>query len=137
MYVKILARFVFICCQIKKLTYFASIISGTENLLTIMLEAEALNIDRHLFLDGVKVGLESCSKIASSLKSAADTFKVEKRQFKSSSLPQETVHSISKDMELLCEQKIRLEKILVLKMFIYAILQNFQPPNKNFSLLLS
>jgi len=91
------------------------IISGTENLLTIMLEAEASNIDRHLFLDGVKVGLESCSKIATSLKAATDSYKVEKRLFKSSSLPQETIDSISRDMEVLCEQKIRLEKILALK----------------------
>ncbi len=42
--------------------------SGTSDKLTVMLEGEAANLDKHLFLDGIKFGLDSCAEIAAQIK---------------------------------------------------------------------
>ena len=44
------------------------IVSGTSENLTVMLEGEANNLDKHLFLEGIRCGLESCAQIAKQIK---------------------------------------------------------------------
>jgi hypothetical protein len=40
------------------------IVAGTSEKLTVMLEGEAANLDKNLFLEGIRVGLDSCAEIA-------------------------------------------------------------------------
>ena len=44
------------------------IVSGTSEKLTVMLEGEANNLDKQLFLEGIRCGLESCAQIARQIK---------------------------------------------------------------------
>ena len=59
------------CCSYFQLNL---IVSGTSEKLTVMLEGEAANLDKNLFLDGVKCGLESCAEIASRIKAGRPCF---------------------------------------------------------------
>lgn len=43
------------------------IVAGTQDNLTVMLEGEAANLDKHLFIDGIRHGLEACQLIARSI----------------------------------------------------------------------
>ncbi len=44
------------------------IVAGTSEKLTVMLEGEAANLDKNLFLEGIRVGLDSCAEIASRIR---------------------------------------------------------------------
>ena len=43
--------------------------TGTAEKLTVMLEGEAANLDKYLFLDGIEQGLVCCAKIAAQIES--------------------------------------------------------------------
>ena len=47
------------------------LVTGTKTKLTVMLEAEASNIDASMFLDGIYFGLESCQLIAEAINQEA------------------------------------------------------------------
>ena len=48
------------------------VISGVEDGKIVMLESEAKNIDRSLFLEGIEIGLENCVRIAKQLGESID-----------------------------------------------------------------
>ena len=43
------------------------VVAGTKNKLTVMLEAEASNLDKSLFLEAIQCGLNSCQLIANAI----------------------------------------------------------------------
>ena len=43
------------------------IVTGTKSKLTVMLEAEASNLDKELFVDGIHHGLEACQLVANAI----------------------------------------------------------------------
>ena len=89
------------------------LVSGDKDGLVVMLEADAGNLDRSLFFDAIKFGLESSSSIAKYIHSESNAKKVIKRpnpyldsqnDNRSSENPQYRAYNL---MELLCEQKLK------------------------------
>ena len=89
------------------------LVSGDKDGLVVMLEADAGNLDRSLFFDAIKFGLESSSSIAKYIHSESNAKKVIKRpnpylysqnDNQSSENPQYRAYNL---MELLCEQKLK------------------------------
>ena len=89
------------------------LVSGDKDGLVVMLEADAGNLDRSLFFDAIRFGLESSSTIAKHIHSESNAKKVIKRpnpyldsqnDNQSSENPQYRAYNL---MELLCEQKLK------------------------------
>lgn len=89
------------------------LVSGDKNDLVVMLEADAGCIDRALFLDGIKFGLESSSIIAKYIHSESNKVGITKRPNpytndidakRDLDHPQSRAYNL---IELLCEQKLR------------------------------
>ena len=57
------------------------VVAGTKTKLTVMLEAEASNLDKELFLEGIACGLESCQLIADTISKEAVKIGKRKRYF--------------------------------------------------------
>merc|ERR1719419_896285 len=69
-----------------------------------MLEAEAKNLDRSMFLDGIAFGLEGCAAISQKIQSERERKAVAKRPVP---LEAETFAQTEMDVALLCEQRLR------------------------------
>lgn len=77
------------------------LLTGTVKAEAVMLEAEAANISKDIFLEAVATGLDSCAIIAKEIHRITES--VTKRELKVvSSLPE----GIMDDMELLCRQRL-------------------------------
>ena len=89
------------------------LVSGDKHGMVVMLEADSGCLDRALFFDGIKFGLESASSIAKYIHSESEAKEITKRPNPyASSLPNEQVfdhpfYQAYSLMELLCEQKLR------------------------------
>lgn len=82
------------------------VVAGTEAKLTVMLEAEAGNIDRGLLVDAVSAGLESCRDIASAIRAEVEVNGRPKRNFFSSA-GDDGHNVIMDDVKLMCEHPLR------------------------------
>ena len=56
------------------------VVAGTKSKLTVMLEAEASNLDKELFIDGIHHGLEACQLVANAIAKEAAISGKAKRQ---------------------------------------------------------
>jgi len=83
---------------------FNLVVAGTSQGHTIMLEAEAKNLDRSLFLDGVSFGLEGCAAISRKIHAERKRREVSKRPVP---LEAEAFAQTERDVALLCEQRLR------------------------------
>lgn len=57
------------------------VLAGTSSGLTTMLEGDAKCLDHRTFLEAIKIGLEQCAKIASSIEALGEEMGKPKRQF--------------------------------------------------------
>ena len=57
------------------------VLAGTSSGLTTMLEGDAKCLDHRTFLEAIKIGLEQCAKIASSIEAMGEEMGKPKRQF--------------------------------------------------------
>ena len=80
------------------------VVAGTSQGYTVMLEAEAKNLDKSLFLDGISFGLEGCSAIAREIHAEVDK---RGRQQRPVVFNADTFSQVEADMALLCEQKLK------------------------------
>ena len=69
-----------------------------------MLEAEAKNLDKSLFLDGISFGLEGCAAIAQEIHAEVIRKGIKQRPV---SFNANTFSQIESDVALLCEQKLK------------------------------
>jgi len=82
------------------------VVAGTASKLTVMLEAEAKNLDSGLFLDGIAFGLEGCAAISQQIRSEQE------KNGRSKATPTTTdgatsVQSVEEDVALLCGERLR------------------------------
>ena len=83
------------------------VVTGTTDQLMVMLEADAANLDKALFRDGIGKGLEACQIIATAIQQEAALRGRPKRTLNPSSSSETEIHDIQRDMSLLCEQPLR------------------------------
>lgn len=80
------------------------IVAGTPDKLTVMLEAEASNLDKNKFIDGISAGLEVCQSISKSI--AKEASKRPKRPVKDTEKRDANLEIVKKEMSFFCEQRL-------------------------------
>ncbi len=84
------------------------LVTGDARGHVVMLEAEADNLDRAVFLDAVEAGLESCSIIAKQIRRLfRDMAKRSSTSSSGTSAEEEKVSELRQEVDLLCRQKVR------------------------------
>ena len=82
--------------------------TGTKSKLTVMLEAEASNIDKELFLDGIYHGLEACQNIAECIEKESQKFgKTKRTNFANSPTKSDQLASVKTELSMLVYQKLK------------------------------
>ena len=82
------------------------LVTGTKTKLTVMLEAEASNIDASMFLDGIYFGLESCQLIAEAIHQEAVKNGKPKRTI-SEPTSRDDYNKVLSELSLICLQPLR------------------------------
>lgn len=82
-------------------------VAGTRSKLTVMLEADAANIDKSLFLEAIHSGLETCSQISEAIHQEAVKNGRPKRPVNKSQQPKQELEDVFQEIKLLCEQPLK------------------------------